>query len=508
MFNRIGIFALAALLGWHGAVTNAATSTFDSSLEEWTLAGNPALSHQATGGNPGGFARYDDHSGPEGDGWIIAPSEFLGDWSAMDDVGTLSWDHLILDAGDGVAEILHGEAVISGPGGSARYVSATPFAEAWTSFVAPITQSSWSVTDGSWQALLTDVTELRLRIEAVWNGGPALDVTGIDNVALSRPQVRPGFTLEVFASISNPIGITADSVGNLYVGNDPPGGSSWEPARIRFVSHDGSTVCEIGDLIPDPDTVVVDHYGYLGAPGNVLVGAGPSIWQVDPITGATSEVLSGPPLANVAQMAFDSTGRLIVCAGGPDVVSVVAGSMSVLASFPGRSPAGVAIDGDDNIFICHQTGELYLLDSSGSEPPEHVAGIPGGIVGLAYTPSGILSGHIMAADLTGTVYSVDPDTGEVLPFATGFSRLEGIAYGPTGDLFIGDPEVDRIYRVTSCFGDLDADGDVDLADLARLLGQYGETSGMTYEDGDLDGDGDVDLADLAELLGVYGEVCE
>ena len=54
------------------------------------------------------------------------------------------------------------------------------------------------------------------------------------------------------------------------------------------------------------------------------------------------------------------------------------------------------------------------------------------------------------------------------------------------------------------FGDLNGDGSVDLADLAALLGSYGETSGMSYEDGDLDGDGDVDLADLAALLGVYG----
>ena len=63
-----------------------------------------------------------------------------------------------------------------------------------------------------------------------------------------------------------------------------------------------------------------------------------------------------------------------------------------------------------------------------------------------------------------------------------------------------------VYIVECSFilGDLDYDGDVDLADLAQLLGNYGTTSGATYEMGDLDGDGDVDLADLAALLGNYG----
>ena len=58
-----------------------------------------------------------------------------------------------------------------------------------------------------------------------------------------------------------------------------------------------------------------------------------------------------------------------------------------------------------------------------------------------------------------------------------------------------------------CFGDLDGDNDIDLADLAALLANYGTPSGASYEDGDLDGDGDVDLQDLAALLAVYGTPC-
>ena len=59
----------------------------------------------------------------------------------------------------------------------------------------------------------------------------------------------------------------------------------------------------------------------------------------------------------------------------------------------------------------------------------------------------------------------------------------------------------------SLLADLDSDGDVDLQDLANLLGHFGTTSGATFEQGDVEGDGDVDLQDLAFLLSVFGQVC-
>ena len=106
----------------------------------------------------------------------------------------------------------------------------------------------------------------------------------------------------------------------------------------------------------------------------------------------------------------------------------------------------------------------------------------------------------------------DGDTDERIPFdLDGNPRFVQDPF--TEDSGVPDPPLYRFivdmgaYEYEFCFGDLDDDDDIDLADLAQLLGNYGETAGMTYYDGDLDGDGDVDLADLAELLGAYGDVC-
>jgi hypothetical protein len=53
-----------------------------------------------------------------------------------------------------------------------------------------------------------------------------------------------------------------------------------------------------------------------------------------------------------------------------------------------------------------------------------------------------------------------------------------------------------------CWGDLDGDHDVDLADLAALLASY-----LRCSYGDADGDGDTDISDLAMVLARYEQPC-
>ncbi len=56
--------------------------------------------------------------------------------------------------------------------------------------------------------------------------------------------------------------------------------------------------------------------------------------------------------------------------------------------------------------------------------------------------------------------------------------------------------------VEPCQGDIDGDGDVDAADLAALLGKFGQTCTGCPED--LNGDGKVDIADAILLVSNYG----
>ena len=96
--------------------------------------------------------------------------------------------------------------------------------------------------------------------------------------------------------------------------------------------------------------------------------------------------------------------------------------------------------------------------------------------------------------------------------ALGMSLL-GFGQDANGELYVmanttGTPFGDTgvVLRIKLRTGDLDGDGDVDLSDLAELLGVYGTCVGDPgYSPAaDLDDSGCIDLSDLAALLGSYG----
>lgn len=151
----------------------------------------------------------------------------------------------------------------------------------------------------------------------------------------------------------------------------------------------------------------------------------------------------------------------------------------------------IQVGGGQNTF-----GQAMSPGSGVAENANVVAGVGQG------TPLILAAGSFTAPSTCGTyAYELTDAVANVL-----LEHNDPPAFSPVTQPAI-DTAAASISFAIALLGDLDFDGDVDLADLAQLLGNYGETSGMTYEDGDLDGDGDVDLSDLAGLLGNYGDTC-
>jgi len=59
----------------------------------------------------------------------------------------------------------------------------------WVTIVAPLVESDWVVSSGSWSALLANVTSIQIPMEMVSNGGGGVDQEAMDNIEIvSHPQ--------------------------------------------------------------------------------------------------------------------------------------------------------------------------------------------------------------------------------------------------------------------------------------------------------------------------------
>lgn len=167
---------------------NAATialSDFSSDLDGWTVVGDGIVTHVSTGGNPGGFLQSTDTaSGSNTD--AFAPVEFLGNWSAYENVGSVSADlAIIADNNNNHTEGV--EFFISGSGSSASFRFSTsegPSTGTWTTYTLPISESDWDVS-GDWDTLLSNVEVFRIDLEFIHG----TEVTGLDNVRLTTVPI-------------------------------------------------------------------------------------------------------------------------------------------------------------------------------------------------------------------------------------------------------------------------------------------------------------------------------
>jgi len=161
-------------------------STFDTDLDGWTCELPSACGWSATLGNPGGYLRFVAPTAQRN--VAVAPAMFLGNWSGLDEQGSLFLDLRVVSFDEGSLfgsfENAFGNYFIriEGPGGIATSTVPTPEGETgWVTLGIPIRESAWYLSGGSWTALLQDVQDIQF-VSGIINGGGEADA--LDNVRL------------------------------------------------------------------------------------------------------------------------------------------------------------------------------------------------------------------------------------------------------------------------------------------------------------------------------------
>lgn len=171
-------------------------------------------------------------------------------------------------------------------------------------------------------------------------------------VALALPTVRPGFNVQVYSNVDEPMKLSFGPDGALYVGRQ--GGN-----RIHRIAPEGRSVSEFGPPMVDPDAVLVDAAGRIsGVPNSVLVGGGGILAAI--FTNQTAAVIFNTGFADVDDMKFDASGRLVFSDDLPRILTSNGSAPTVLFSPPTRS-GSIAIDRNNRIFVALADGTIKAV---------------------------------------------------------------------------------------------------------------------------------------------------
>lgn len=154
-------------------------SDFDISSEGWSVSGG-LLYYHSSEGNPGGFIEFEDDQ--DGRGVFIVPGNFLGDLRDYN-LGSLNFD--LKNTYDNGQDSLYGYGNVTISSSNfyvEKNVVPLGYISEWTSFSIPLTAGDWGLTESGWDSLLSDVTDIRIQMDAQWN---YYDRSGLDNFSIS-----------------------------------------------------------------------------------------------------------------------------------------------------------------------------------------------------------------------------------------------------------------------------------------------------------------------------------
>jgi len=197
-----------------GAATNALAqptvfSNFDEGADGWVAINGGDVVWLAEGGHPGGFLQVTDVPLPPGSYEMVAPAKFLGDIRGFD-LGRLQWDARTIEATLFNWVGSYGRVFIVGGNGEEVSFDPVPagiISTAWTTYTADLSAEKFGVTQEEFDAVLADVTEIRIRLEAYDDD----DVMGFDTVLLERckADVNEDKELNIFDFVAFQVGFNA-----------------------------------------------------------------------------------------------------------------------------------------------------------------------------------------------------------------------------------------------------------------------------------------------------------
>ncbi|MBI5865009.1 MAG: hypothetical protein HZB38_10980 [Planctomycetes bacterium] len=253
--------------------------------------------------------------------------------------------------------------------------------------------------------------------------------------------------------------------------------------------------------------------------GNLFVtSANSSVLEFDAVTGGFVRVFVAPAAGGLSDprgLLWLPSGNLLVASRGTDQVLEYNGATGAFV----RQFSQV---GDGNVLTLDQPwcirlgpdGDVYVSrahDHAGAPIPPPGGGQPLHLSNARIYRFDVNLGYFVLCYVMGVNSNLVNPTGfDFVPDAgTDCNNNQlpdncDIASGRSAD--VNDDGIpDECQNI--CIGDLNADGVIDLADLAMLLSNFGTASGAAYSQGDLDGDDSITLADLTMLLSRFGTPC-